>query len=326
MPGASAAFSLPVAITGATGFVGRHVLARLAGAQTDPAGVVRALTRRPVEAAAAGPLTWVPGHLGDDGALRRLVEGCRLVIHIAGATKALDAAGFMAANAEGTRRLMRAVAEAADPACRVIHVSSLAAREPDLSPYAASKRAGEEAVAGMLPPARRIILRPPALYGPQDRELLPLLLATRRGFLPVPGPRGQRLALLHVADLVEAIARLADDAVFEALAGRRLEIDDGHGGYSPEEMAAALSAVWGRPVRPVPIPAPVTTAAAHLAQAWARLTGRPAMLTPHKLPELRHLDWSVEMDAGLLRHWRPRFDLESGLRAVLADSPGRSAA
>ncbi len=309
----------PIAVTGATGFVGRHLLVRLREIVPSGSAALRALTRRPPPT--NPPLSdvyWVQGSLAEESALARLVEGCRLVIHVAGATRALDAAGFMEANARGTERLMRAIHRAAQADCRVLHISSLAAREPNLSPYAASKRAGEEAVAGALPGERWIILRPPALYGPGDRELLPLLLFSRRGWLPLAGPPEQRLALLHVADLVELILRCSPEGGFTQLAGRRLEIDDGRGGYSCREMAAILSGLWGRPVRLLRVPAGVTWTVAFLNQGWARLTRRPAMLAPHKLPELRHPDWSVRMPEDLAGLWRPVHDLASGLRMTLA--------
>ena len=212
---------------------------------------------------------------------------------------------------------MRAVRRAAAGDCRVLHVSSLAAREPEISPYAASKRAGEEAVAAALPARQWIVLRPPALYGPGDRELLPLLLLSRRGWLPVAGHPDQRLALLHVADLVDLILSCCMGDAFAQLAGRRLEIDDGSGGYSYREIAAVLSDLWRRPVRLLRVPGPVVWTVAQINQGWARLTGRPAMLAPHKLPELRHPDWSVRLPDDLAALWRPTHDLASGLRASL---------
>ncbi len=311
----------PIAVTGATGFVGRHLLARLLQTEGLPAERLRALTRRrrpdAVAAAARDGVRWIQGSLAAEDALARLVEGCRLVIHVAGATRAFDATGFWEANARGTERLMRAIRRAAEEDCRVLHVSSLAAREPGISPYAASKRAGEEAVATALPAQRWIVLRPPALYGPGDRELLPLLLLSRRGWLPVAGHPDQRLALLHVADLVDLILFCCMEDAFTRLAGRRLEVDDGRGGYGYHEIAAILSDLWGRPVRLLRVPGPVVRTVARLNQGWARLIGRPAMLAPHKLPELWHPDWSVRLPADLAALWRPAHDLASGLRASL---------
>ncbi len=310
----------PIAVTGATGFVGRHLLARLLQTEGCPKGGLRALTRRPPSHAdVRSGVHWIQGSLAAEDALARLVEGCRLVIHVAGATRALDADGFWEANTRGTARLMRAIHRAAEEDCRVLQVSSLAAREPALSPYAASKRAGEEAVATALPAQRWIVLRPPALYGPGDRELLPLLLFSRRGWLPVAGHPDQRLALLHVADLVDLIRYCCLGSAFTRLAGQRLEIDDGRGGYSHREIAAVLSELWERPVRLLRVPGSVVWTVAQLNQGWARLVGRPAMLAPHKLPELWHPDWSVRQPNDLAVLWRPTHDLASGLRASLTE-------
>ena len=113
-----------LAITGGTGFVGGHLI------DLAPAGhSVRALTRR------AQPdregVTWVPGALDTPQSLDTLVDGTDVVLHVAGVVNAPDRAGFVAGNITGTR----AVVEAAERAgiARFVHVSSLAAREPDLS-------------------------------------------------------------------------------------------------------------------------------------------------------------------------------------------------
>ncbi len=304
-----------ISITGATGFVGR---ALLAGAATSGHERV-ALTRRPPRAdTPAAGLRWVRGTLEDEDALARLVEGADLVIHLAGLVKARRAQEFFAVNEQGTARLLRAMERAAAPDARLLLVSSLAAREAALGPYGASKRAGERVVEESLPPARWTILRPPALYGPGDREMLPLWRAAGRGLLPAPGGARQRISLLHVADLVRLIEGWCAPGTASRLAGRIFEIDDGHGGYDCHELADVLSRVWKRRVRVLPLPRAVVTAAAHAGEGLARLRGRAAMLSRHKLPELLHPDWAVPaMDETLLAHWRPRIPAEEGIRRTL---------
>ena len=131
----------PVAVTGATGFVGRAVLRELAAMGLP----VRALTRspRPPGPGTGRAASWVAGTLSDTRALSELVAGADTVLHIAGLTKATGRAALMATNAGGTARLA-ALARAAGVRHFVL-VSSLAAREPHLSDYAASKAAGEAA-------------------------------------------------------------------------------------------------------------------------------------------------------------------------------------
>ncbi len=125
-------------------------------------------------------------------------------------------------------------------------LSSLAAREPNLSWYAASKRAGE-ALLAQRPDLDWVILRPPAVYGPGDREMLPVFQAMARGIAPVPGAATARISLIHVTDLVTAvIACLASGAA----RGQTLTLCDGKAdGYDWRDMADLVAAVWGRKVR-----------------------------------------------------------------------------
>nr|MCU0935663.1 NAD(P)-dependent oxidoreductase [Gammaproteobacteria bacterium] len=192
MPGAQA----PVlAVTGATGFIGGAVTRRFATSGWR----VKALVRVPSRAAGLTALgvETVPGDLSQPDALAALVGGAAAVVHCAGAVRGISGADFRAANVDGVGHLARAVSRVA-PAVPVVLLSSLAAREPHLSPYAASKRAGEEAFAEAGGGLQWVALRPPAVYGPGDREMRPLLQALMRGLAPAPGGAGGRFSLLYV--------------------------------------------------------------------------------------------------------------------------------
>lgn len=145
-----------LAITGATGFVGRRTLALALEAGHS----VRALTRRPQPPQAG--VTWVAGALDTPDALADLVRGADAVIHIAGVVNAPTPEGFTRGNIDGTRAVL-AAAEAAGVG-RFVHVSSLAAREPGLSQYGRSKAGAEDAVRAS--PLAWTMVRPPAVYGP----------------------------------------------------------------------------------------------------------------------------------------------------------------
>ena len=138
-----------VALTGGTGFLGRHVTAAFAAAGWR----VRLLARRP-EAAGRAHET-VRGSLSDQGALSALVDGADAVVHLAGAIRARSRTAFMAVNRDGTAAVGRAW-RAEAPSARFVLVSSMAAREPGLSDYAASKAAGEAALDG----ESAVVLRP----------------------------------------------------------------------------------------------------------------------------------------------------------------------
>jgi nucleoside-diphosphate-sugar epimerase len=297
-----------VGITGATGFIGHRLCNWLVRAGHP----VRALTRR-ASAAVAG-VQWISGELGDRRSLAELVDGCAAVVHCAGAVRGATAADFHAPNVNGVANLLDAVATA-NPGARVLHVSTLAARHPGLSHYAASKRAGEERALA----AHATVLRPPAVYGPGDRELLPLLRGLYRGLGLVPGHSG-RFALIAVDDLVAAIgAWLArPDAD-----GECYEVHDGAagGGYSWNEVLRAMETVRGGRVTAIRVPEGVLAAVAGASLAYHRVIGRAPMLTPGKVRELYYPDWTCSNERFTTRTgWTPRIDLVTGLQLTLADA------
>lgn len=292
-----------VAVTGATGFVGPHLVAALARRGWR----VRLLVRRwsPLPSLAGVEAELVLGDLGDADALQRLVDGSDTVIHAAALIKARQAGQFMAVNRDGTARL----STIAGPA-RLLLLSSLAAREPHLSPYAASKRAAEEAVAGRAGPW--LAVRAPAVYGPGDRETLAYFRAVSRGLAPRPAIAAARLSLIHVEDLAEALAL----AVERAPAGAIHEIDDGReGGYGYRDMHQAAAAALGRKALSIAVPRPVMAGLARLNQLGHRLGGPVQILTPGKVDEIFHPDWTVHDRrlAGAIG-FTARYDLASGFR------------
>ncbi len=300
-----------VALTGATGFVGRHV----ATALLQSGRQVRALVRRHDERLAAAGATLVPGSLADAAALARLVQGADAVVHVAGTIQAPDRAAFLAANAAGSA----AVAEAAarEPGRRLIHVSSLASREPGLSFYAETKALGEAAALKHADRLQVAVVRPPAVYGPGDRATLPIIQGLDRGWLLVPRSAAARFSLLEVGDLAALILRLLDAP---PASGAVLEPDDGRaGGYGWADLAAIAEARLGRRVRLVRLPRAPLAAAAGWAERYAAARGRLPVLSRGKVAELFHHDWvcdrrSLEAVPG----WQPRVGFAQGFSTTLA--------
>ncbi len=297
-----------VAVTGAAGFIGQHLTAALAAGGIHQRLLVRRLPNLPaVETAASIEL--VVGDLTDPTALRRLVQGACAVIHLAGAIKASSRDDFFRFNAQPVRDLLTALT-ATGATARLVHVSSLAAREPNLSDYAASKRAGEDHLTASPPPHGWAAVRAPAVYGPGDRETLPFFQWVKRGLAPVPAGGRGRLSLIHVADLcavlMTMLARPPADGVYE--------IDDGTvAGYSLSEMAGVAAGVLGRRARVVGVPRFLMMGVAGVQQALARATGRPAILSPGKVREIFHHDWIVtDRRLAAALDFRPRFDLKHG--------------
>lgn len=275
-----------IAITGATGFAGRHAVSELLLRGCK----LRALVRDGTKAGLAAGVETVSGDLADGAALARLVQGADAVVHLAGALTALSRDGYFRVNAEGTSALADAAARAG--VRRFVQISSLAAREPQLSAYAASKRTGEEAVTARMAELNAIVIRPPAVYGPGDRGTLPLIRELTRPLAAIPGRREARFSLIHGRDLARLIAR----AVASDQQGLH-EVSDGVA-YGWDDLIATAAAFRGSAIRPVFLPRAIPAAVAGIAETVARLTGKPGMVNRGKIAELYHPDW-VARDGSL---------------------------
>jgi len=303
-----------VAVTGGTGFIGGAVLRQLLHADVRVRALVRPTSRS--SCFEAPGLTWIPGDLGDTQSLRHLVAGTGAVVHCAGAVRGRNLTDFAATNVAGVRNLVGAVREV--KGCdRFLLLSSLAAREPALSAYAASKRQGELVLQEEAPDLNWMILRPPAVYGPGDRELLPLLQWLRRGVLFSPGRGEGRFSLLFVTDLARAVLYWL---LSDAGSGCCCELHDGRaGGYSWEEVRQIGAQLYERQVRHIAVPEGLLRITAHFNAAAARLGGYRPMLTPGKVRELCHDDWICDNTLfNSATRWCPEIDLREGLRRTLA--------
>jgi nucleoside-diphosphate-sugar epimerase len=290
-----------IAVTGGTGFVGHAFL--------DLAGDAQVPTRSLARTSQGGRMgnVWVRGGLDEPGVLAQLVGPADAVVHIAGVTSSHDDTAFETGNVLGTLNLVNAARAAGVK--RFIFVSSLAAREPDLSVYGASKARAEKIVraSGL----DWTIVRPPAVYGPRDRDMFELFRMARWGVVPVP--KQGSASLIHVYDLARLLMALAQgdgETVHQVY-----EPDDGvPGGWDHRELAHAIGAAVGR--RPIVLGQSARTL------RWAArfdrmLNGDKAKLTFDRAGYLAHPDWVVSPERRVPEDfWRPRIETREGLKAT----------
>ena len=297
-----------VALTGGTGFLGRYAVAAFLKAGWR----VRLLTRRdPTHPQLPGlDAEIVFGDLTDSHALRQFSADADAIVHIAGAIKARSRTEFFRTNESGSAALGAAVAEVA-PEARLLMVSSLAAREPTLSEYAASKRAGE---AALQEAAGRgaTILRPGAIHGPWDMETLVLFKLASRPVMPVPALPAGRLSFVEASDVARAIVALATASSPPAT----YELSDARtDGYGWMELSRAAAEAVGRRPRVLPVPRTVWPVAGAAVETLARLSGTAPMMSRGKVREMLHADWSSSAEhQPPAELWRPYVDLAAGFR------------
>jgi nucleoside-diphosphate-sugar epimerase len=268
-----------IAVTGSTGFIGRHVMAALAARGDDVVAV-----RRPFGASLASTLA-----------------GMDAVVHLAGIVSAVKERDFFSANVGATR----IVADASRAAgARLVHISSLAAAGPSppsaphregdpmrpITAYGRSKLEGEQAVA-QTEGLRWIVLRPGVVYGPGDRALRPLFQLASAGIVPLVGNLDASYTFIHVDDMVRTILAAVDS---------RLEGDAFYVGHpkpvSTREVAHSVRAAAGRPVALLRVPMPLLRLAAAAGDAGQWLTGRPWPLNGRRYAEMSAAGFVCSVD------------------------------
>ncbi len=309
---------MKVLVTGATGFVGSHLVEALCRHGIE----VSALVRSEKKAEALKPLgvRIVAGDLDGEDALAGAVQGQEIVFHVAGLVAAKSEQDFMRGNRDNTARLVAAASRAGTP--RFVLVSSMAAGGPaepgrpltgaepprPVTAYGRSKLAAESAVtAGALP---WVILRPPTVYGPRDREVLKVFRMARLGVAPVFGNGSQQLSAVHGGDLAEALVAAGTSA---ATVGKvyypcHPEVS------TSAEFVRAVGHAMGRRVAIVPIPSGVGRSLLGVTEMAAAVAGQTTILTRDKANEFFQAAWTG--DPSLLTRdtgWRAAHDLKSGL-------------
>ena len=291
---------MTIAVTGATGFVGQALLDQA----LETGQTVKALTRR--DQLPRDGVDWVSGDLESAEALRALMRGAEAVIHVAGVVN--DAARFESGNVLGTLNVIEAAK--AEGVQRFIHVSSLSAREPELSAYGASKARAEKLI--MASGLDWTIVRPPGIYGPRDVDYFEMFRLARWGVMPVP-PKEGRASIIHVDDLARLLLALVPGG--EGVSFQSFEPDDGRKqGWSHYEFARAVGWAMGR--RPWVM---------HLSRASLDRAARAdrfvrrgkARLTPDRVGYMAHPDWVVTHEARPPRSlWQPLVPTREGLKAT----------
>jgi nucleoside-diphosphate-sugar epimerase len=309
-------------VTGATGFVGSHLVEALVRRGDE----VTALVRSPGKAALLNALniSQIKGDLHDQAALAAAVAGQEVIYHVAGLIAARNEAEFLHGNRDGTANLLAAATEPGDQP-RFVLVSSMAAGGPSprgvpldgsqpaapVTQYGRSKLAGEEVVRGSSLPWT--IVRPPMVYGPRDQEVLKVFKLAGT-LTPVFGDGSQELSAVYGPDLADALiaAGTSPDTIGKTYYACHPEV------FQSGALVQRIGALRGKTVRIIPLPRWLAVGALSITGAAARLAGKATILTPDKAHEFFQPAWTGD-PTPLIRDsgWQPAHNLDSGLKATL---------
>jgi nucleoside-diphosphate-sugar epimerase len=317
---------LNVLLTGASGFVGSHILDRLCAQAASVNILLRATSDTRFIRPHLPQVQVRSGSLNEPATLEKALAGITHVIHCAGCTKARRNSEFYEVNHLGTRNLVAAINAQSPSVQRLVHISSLAAagpatpalpaREEDqprpVSEYGASKLAAELEVRAHCR-SNYFILRPPAVYGPRDDGFLPIFRAVSHHLLPSPS-RKQSLSLVYAKDLAEAVVTCLEHPT----AARKTYFVASSETVTGRLMAEEIAAQMRKWTVPCPLPFPVLWVACLTQQLRSKMTGQASLLSLQKYAELRALGWVC--DASLLRKevgFECRTGLKSGIHETL---------
>lgn len=313
-------------MTGAAGFLARHLLPQLLATGARVTGLVRARPERlPPDVRPA------IGDCRDAEAMKCLLKGQDIVIHLAGTLFGANWQDYLAANGEMARNL----AAASQDASRIIQISSLAAAGPcavapgrgesetpaPVSAYGWSKLLAEQILAGSLGD-RLVILRPPIIYGSGDRGLLPLFKSAKLGF--GVGPADFPISIIHASDTARACLLVCDQdasGIYHLSDGKIHQMDD---------VCKAMGIAQGRrKVRMLRPPRILMRLSANVAPVCAkamcslcRFAGRPApgaaQWNPDKYRESVQKGWLSDNSRISEAGFQPAYNLETGMAEAVA--------
>ena len=305
-------------VTGASGFIGSHLVKKLVAAGESVRCLVRRRTQLPPE------VEPISGDLVSGRGIEDAVRGVDAVIHLAGVTKALHVAEYYAGNAQATEVLSRALQ---GRSVRLVHVSSLAAIGPSVdgtpvdedatphpvSHYGKSKLEAEQVVRRMAPNA--VIVRPPVVYGPRDTDVFQLFKSISKGLVLEISGGDRWFSAIYVEDLCDGL-----------LAALRSPRGEGRAYFLAfpkaatwREFGSAAARIMGRTPRTLQVPPGVAKVVGACAEVWARVTRSPGIVSREKIAEAQCRYWTCDTRrAAAELGFEARTSLEAGIARTLA--------
>ncbi|MCH8208747.1 MAG: NAD(P)-dependent oxidoreductase [Nitrospinae bacterium] len=315
-----------VLITGATGFIGSHLADDLIKRGCKVHCAIRKTSS--LQWLDSSRITFHKTDLSRPEPLREALENTEYVFHCAGLTKAKSREEFFFANAEACTNLYQACAEYGNKIKAIVHLSSLAVTGPatnhnpvdentecrPLTYYGKSKLAGEEIAKRFSSSLPIIILRPPVVYGPREKDFFSFLKTISKGWNPVIGKVRRTLSLIYAHDLVEAMVQAASKP---AEKDNIFFITDGNI-YDWDEIARASMKHLKVKARTIVVPEQIMFPLACLMEAISFFRSGPAFLDRQKIKEVCQESWTASSQKFFAaHHFQPKYNLDRGLAETI---------
>ncbi|MCB0834273.1 MAG: NAD-dependent epimerase/dehydratase family protein [Bacteroidetes bacterium] len=288
-------------ITGSNGFIGSHLTERLVADGVN----VRCLVRPTSDLSnlEGVEVEYIFGDITEPGSLRQAVEGMDYVFHLGGITKAIDEKGYFDVNANGTRNLLDACVRYNPRVQRVVVVSSLAAGGParadrprvesdsdsPVTPYGRSKKAGDDLAVQYADRLPITILRPPAVYGPREKDILIFFKLVSIHLRPQIGFSSKYLSVIFVSDLVEAVVL---SSASSGPSGSIYYVDDGEI-HTWQSFSSAICRALETWALPLVVPESAVRMTGLFSEWISNWSGKPAVLNRQKVIELTQPSWAT---------------------------------
>ena len=317
---------MKVLVTGATGFIGSHLVEAL----LQKGYSVRCLLRKTSDLKwlKGLPIECVPGDCKDKASLMEAVKGIDQVFHLAGVTKAVEENTYFEINGYGTDNLVHACIEQNPRLQRFIYLSSQAAAGPSrngckkkesdqcepVSPYGQSKRMGEEFALAHSGEVPLVILRPSAVYGPREKDIYAYFRLVSKRMKPCFTGQNPCLSLVYVEDVVQAILLASE---MPEPRGEIFFLSDGRD-YRLEEIGDTFAQAMGLKALRIPIPEWIFHCAATVSEYFSKLSRKPPLISKGKVEEIIQKDWVCDITrAREILCFEPRIPLEQGAKLTV---------
>jgi len=312
---------LKVLVTGATGFIGSHLVEALVQRGIHVRCLVRNKTL--LGRVKDSPVELVVGNCQDRNSLKHAVLDVDQVFHLAGVTTAVEEKTYFEVNALGTENLVQACIENNTRLEKFIYLSSQAASGPcpsggkkkesdpcePVSPYGKSKLMGEQLALSHSHELPLLILRPCSVYGPGDKSFYALFKCLSKGIQPCFADHDQHVSMCYVQDVVRAILLAAETRTEN---GEIFFLSDGQD-YRMEEIGDIFAQAMGRSTLRLRLPKRVLFGMASIAECFSRISGKPSLMNRGRAEEMIRRNWLCDITkAKTLLGFEPRIPLARG--------------